>query len=159
MSVEWENVLNGICHKRFVNLQLVPAPKPQRGQRRFSEPIERDAVVAYETGRQSVREIAHALKVSHASVYKWIDEYSTLPARGIVIVERKGSQADRIARLEAEFAAAHRTVARQTIRLDYHRTPHDYLRTELGVDVKKTMSDTRASSASAPGSDTTDHTR
>lgn len=127
-------------------------PKPQRGQRYFSETLKRDAVLSYETGRQSVSQICYALKVSQTSVYKWIDKYSTLKPQGIQIVEKKDSQATELARLSAELERAHRTIARQTIELDYHRHLHDYLDRELGVDVKKAESDCHASSRSASGS-------
>ena len=125
------------------------SPKPQRGQRYFSETLKRDAVLSYETGRQSVSQICHSLKVSQTSVYKWIDKYSTLKPLGIQIVEKKDSQADHIAQLRAELERAHRTIARQTIQLDYHDTLHDYLRTELEVDVKKAMSACQSSSGTA----------
>lgn len=67
-------------------------------------------------------------------------------------MEKKDSQADHIAQLRAELERAHRTIARQTIQLDYHDTLHDYLRTELGVDVKKAESVCQPSSGSASGS-------
>jgi len=54
--------------------------------------------------------------------------------------------------LRAELERAHRTIARQTIQLDYHDTLHDYLRTELGVDVKKAESACKSSSGSVSGS-------
>ena len=128
------------------------SPKPQRGQRYFSETLKRDAVLSYETGRQSVSQIAHALKVSPTSVYKWIDKYSTLAPKGIRIVEQKDPQATELAALRADLERAHHTIARQTIRLDYHDHLHEYLRTELGVDVKKAASDCRASPPSATAS-------
>lgn len=121
------------------------SPKPQRGQRYFSDTIKRDAVLSYETGRQSVSQIAHQLKASPTSVYKWIDKYSTLAPKGIMIVEKKDSQAQLIAQLKADLDRVHQTVARQAIQLDYHEVLHDYLASELDVDVKKAMSDSRAS--------------
>lgn len=116
------------------------SPKPQRGQRYFSETLKRDAVLSYETGRQSVSQICHSLKVSQTSVYKWIDKYSTLKPLGIQIVEKKDSQASQVAQLLADLERAHRTIARQTIQLDYHDTLHEYLYTELKVDLKKAKS-------------------
>lgn len=133
-------------------------PKSRRGQRYFSETIKRDAVLSYETGRQSVSQIAHALKVSQTSIYKWIDRYSTLKPQGIHIVEKKDSQGQQIADLQAELERAHRTIARQTIQLDYHDTLHNYLHAELGVDVKKAASDCRSSCGSATRSATTNAT-
>ena len=127
-------------------------PKPQRGQRYFLETLRRDAVLSYETDRQSVSQICHSLKVSQTSVYKWIDKYSTLKPQGIQIVEKKDSQAQQLNNLRAELERAHRTIARQTIQLDYHDSLHDYLRTELGVDVKKAESACRPSSGSVSGS-------
>lgn len=128
-------------------------PKPQRGQRYFSETLKRDAVLSYETGRQSVSQICHSLKVSQTSVYKWIDKYSTLKPKGIVIVEQKDSQASEIARLQADLQRARQTIANQSIKLDYHQTLHEYLNNELGIDIKKAKSDCLQSSASAMQSD------
>jgi len=127
-------------------------PKPQRGQRYFSETLKRDAVLSYETGRQSVSQICHSLKVSQTSVYKWIDKYSTLKPMGIQIVEQKDSQASEIARLKADLERARHTIANQSIQLDYHKTLHEYLNSELGVDVKKAESDCLHSSGSANSS-------
>ena len=126
-------------------------PKPQRGQRYFSEVIKRDSVLAYETGRQSVTQICSTLKVSQTSVYKWIDKYSTLAPQGIRIVERKDSHAAELARLRAELARAHQTIARQTIRLDYDDVLFERLRDEHGIDVKKTSSASPLSSNCATG--------
>ena len=132
--------------------------KPQRGQRYFSEALKRDAVLSYETGRQSVSQICHALKVSQTSVYKWIDKYSTLKPQGIHVVERKDSQASEIARLTAELERARNTIANQSIKIDYYNTLHDYLDNELGIDVKKAKSDCLRSSGSATSSEHSDPT-
>lgn len=109
-------------------------------------------MVSYETGRQSVTQLAHALKASPTTIYKWIDKYSTLAPEGIRIVEEKDAEAQRIRELEADLTRARATVARQAIRLDYHDVLHDYLRAELGVDAKKAKSDCRASPTSATAS-------
>ena len=129
------------------------SPKPQRGQRYFSESLKRDAVLSYETGRQSVSQISHALKASQTSVYKWIDKYSTLAPKGIQIVERKDSEAHLIAQLKGDLERAHRTIARQTIELDYIQTLHTYIHDVHDIDLKKIDTDYRASlrSASASG--------
>ena len=126
-------------------------PKRKRDQRSLSETFKRDAVLSYETGRQSVSQICHSLKVSQTSVYRWIDHYSTLKTQGIHIVEKKDSQASEIAKLKADLERARQTIANQSIKLDYYEILHPVIHEQHDIDVKKIDIDSPCSSACVSG--------
>ncbi len=73
-------------------------------------------------------------------------------------MEHKDSHAAGLARLRAELARAHQTIARQTIRLKYDDVLFGQLRDEHGMDVKKTNTDSRLSSNCAAGAAAKNHT-
>ena len=107
-------------------------------QRRiFSTELKRRLVEEIEYKKLKVRDVVNLYRVSIASVYKWLNKYSTFNRKGVTMVVETDSKDTRIDKLLKHVAELEQTVGRKQLEIEYLNKVIDICSDELGYDVKK----------------------
>ena len=108
-----------------------------RQRRIFSRELKKKLVEEIEFKRLKVRDVVNLYRVSTASVYKWLEIYSSLNTKGITMVVESESKETKIDRLLERIGELERTVGKKQLEIEYLNKVIDICSDELGYDVKK----------------------
>ena len=111
--------------------------KKRRQTVRYSESFKRARIAEYESGELSVRQISRLYQVSFQSIYRWLDEYSTYPKKGIIVVEQSESTSEKVKQLEAEVDKLKSMVGDKQILLEYYQALISQAEQAYGIEIEK----------------------
>jgi len=114
-------------------------PRPYRV---FSIELKKKLVKEIELKRLKPRDVVNLYKVTEASVYRWISEYSSIP-RGTKMVVESESQESRTDKLFVRIAELERTIGQKQMEIDFLNKVVNICSDELGYDIKKKCTTTR----------------
>ena len=108
-------------------------PRPYRV---FSVELKKKLVHEIEMKRLKPRDVVSLYKVTEASVYRWIGEYSSTP-RGRKMVVESESHESRIDKLLDRISELERTVGQKQMEIEFLNKVVQICSDELGYDAKK----------------------
>lgn len=113
-----------------------------RQSRIFSEAFKREKVAQLVAGQISITSFCTLWKVSKASVYKWIYQYSPEHKKGTVMVIQNDSEAAKTLELQQKVAELERVLGQKQLVIDYQDKLIEIASKELAIDLKKTFKPT-----------------
>lgn len=110
-------------------------------QRRiFSPEVRKSTVKDIESGKCTVLEASRELSVSVTTIYKWIYKYSRYLKNNKVLVVQEESELYKSKQLEQRLKELEAIVGRKQMEIDFLNKLIEIAGDELGVDIKKNMS-------------------
>ena len=110
-------------------------------QRRiFSPEVRKSTVKDIESGKCTVLEANRELSVSVTTIYKWIYKYSRYLKNNKVLVVQEESELYKSKQLEQRLKELEAIVGRKQMEIDFLNKLIEIAGDELGVDIKKNMS-------------------
>ena len=126
---------------------------PQERQLRyFSESFKQDKVRDIEKKLVTVSELAREYELTRASIYKWIDKYSSMKKKGIRQVIETESDTRKLIALREKVKELERIVGQKQILIDFKDKMIEIAEQQYGVDIKKKFG---SSASSGSGSTVT----
>lgn len=122
--------------------------RKERQVRTFSEEVKRKVVKDIEQGKASVAQVCREYGVSHVSVYKWLNRYSSYLQKGAKLVVELSSEGYRSKELEKKVKELEAVVGRKQMEIDFLEKLIEIANGELEIDIKK-KSYTKPSTGSA----------
>jgi len=115
----------------------------------FSEELKRKAVKDIEQSKVSVAQVCREYGVSHVSVYKWLNKYSSYLQKGAKLVVELSSEGYRSKELEKKMKELEAVVGRKQMEIDFLEKLIEIANEELAIDIKKKLY-TKRSTGSEP---------
>ena len=103
----------------------------------FSEQLKRKLVDELERGSICVKEVCEIYKVSHTSVYKWLNKYSKIYKKNNVVIVEEKSESKKAKRLEAQVKELQRALGEKQMHVDYLEKLLELHKEATGDDLKK----------------------
>lgn len=107
-----------------------------REVRHFSKEFKREKVALIATKKISVTELSRIYGVSKSAIYKWIDQFNSLPKGERMVVEKAGEEQKNIALLQ-KIAVLEGVIGRQQVNLLFLESVIECGTELLGEDLKK----------------------
>jgi len=126
----------------------------ERQLRYFSESFKQDKVREVEKNQTTVSEIAREYELSRASVYKWIDKYSSMKKKGIRQVIETESDTKKLIALKDKIKELERIVGQKQILIDFKDKMIEIAEQQYGVDIKKKFGSSPSSGSGSTGTST-----
>ena len=104
--------------------------------RTFSEAFKRHKVEQISSKILTVKQVSELYEVSRVSVYKWLRQYSDLPA-GFKTVVQMESESLKTKVLAERVAELERIIGQKQLEIDYLEKTIELTNSELGYDIKK----------------------
>ncbi|MEX0778094.1 MAG: transposase [Balneolales bacterium] len=108
-----------------------------RQVRKFSPSLKKQIVGLIESGKLSVAAATREYSVSHTSIYRWINRYSTYNKTGCVLTIDKNNQTEKIKALQEKISELEQAVGHKQMKLDYYEKFVEIASDEVDVDLKK----------------------
>ena len=113
--------------------------RKERQVRTFSEELKRRVVKDIEQGKASVAQVCREYGVSHVSVYKWLNKYSSYLQKGAKLVVELNSEGYRSRELEKKVKELEAVVGRKQMEVDFLEKLIEIANGELEIDIKKKL--------------------
>ena len=114
--------------------------KSMQQRRIFSPEVRKSTVKDIESGKCTVLEASRELSVSVTTIYKWIYKYSRYLKNNKVLVVQEESELYKSKQLEQRLKELEAIVGRKQMEIDFLNKLIEIAGDELGVDIKKNMS-------------------
>jgi len=85
----------------------------------FSEQLKRRLVSEIEKGDIRVSEVSKIYRVSHTSIYKWMNKYSKIYEKNCVVIVEEKSESKKTKILEQRVKELQRSLGEKQMRLEY----------------------------------------
>lgn len=108
-----------------------------RERRVFSVELKKKLVEQIETKKLQVRDVVNLYKVSAASVYRWLQDYSITKPNGVTMVVESESHDSKITKLYHHIAELEQNVGKKQLQIEFLEKVLEFCSDELGYDVKK----------------------
>ncbi len=118
---------------------------PKKGETRFkprqlmtfSVELKKKLVEQIELRKLKVRDVVSLYKTSESSVYRWLEEYSSLKRTGTKMVVESECHETKVEKLLDTIAELERNVGRKQLEIEFLDKVISICSDELGYDVKK----------------------
>lgn len=108
-----------------------------RQQRVFSAELKKKLVEQIELKKLKVQDVVNLYQTTSTSVYRWLQEYSTLNRTGTKMVVESESQSSMVDKLMERIAELERNVGKKQLEIEFLGKVIEICSNELGYDVKK----------------------
>jgi transposase len=113
-------------------------PKYQPRQLRvFSKELKKKLVEQIELKKLRVRDVVNLYKTSESTVYKWLEEYSSIKRTGSKMVVESESHETKITKLFETISELERNVGRKQLEIEFLEKVISMCSEEMGYDIKK----------------------
>lgn len=106
-------------------------------QRVFSVELKKKLVEQIELKKLKVRDVVNLYKVTESSVYRWLQEYSTIKTTGAKMVLESESHETKTDKLFQRISELEQNVGKKQLQIEFLEKVIDLCSEELGYDVKK----------------------
>ena len=110
-----------------------------RDNRTFSEALRKQIVKDIEQGKASVAQACREYQVSHVSIYRWLNQYSSYLQKGAKLVLELNSEGYRSKELEKKIKELEAAVGRKQMEVDFLEKLIEIANGELSIDIKKKL--------------------
>lgn len=110
-----------------------------RQSRTFSEELKRKVVRDIEQSKANIAQVCREFGVSHVSVYKWLNKYSSYLKKGAKLVVELNSEGYRSKELENKLKELEAVVGRKQMEIDFLEKIIEIANEELEIDIKKKL--------------------
>lgn len=111
--------------------------RKSRATRVFSTELKQSIVKDIEQGKVSIAAVCREYTVSHVSVYKWLNKYSSYLQKGVKLVMELSSEGYRSKELERRLKDIEAALGRKQIEVEFLEKLIELANQELGIDIKK----------------------
>lgn len=108
-------------------------------RRTFSAAFKQEKVKLIESKKVTVLQICRLYQVSNTAVYKWIDQYGSLPKTDRMVVEHQSQEVIQL-ELMKKIATLEQKVGQQQIALDYYQKVLEFGSQQVNFDIEKKFS-------------------
>jgi transposase len=108
-----------------------------RSLRIFSTELKKKIVEDIELKKIKVRDVVNLYKTSYTSVYKWLNQYSSINKTGVKMVVESESTETKVDKLIGRISELERNVGKKQLEIEFLNKVIDICSEELGYDVKK----------------------
>lgn len=122
--------------------------KRSKPVKRYSESFKQTRVREYESGSYTVLNLSRMYGFSEQTMYTWINKYSSLAKKNILIVEEHQSASEKLKTYVNRIKELERVVGLKQLELDYANKLIEIAEQKLGIEIKKN-SDTPPSTCSS----------
>ena len=113
--------------------------RKDRQVRTFSEEVKKKAVRDIEHSKATIAQVCREYKVSGASVYKWLNKYSSYLQKGAKLVVELNSEGYRTKELEQKVKELEAVVGRKQMEVDLLEKVIEVANKEMAIDIKKKL--------------------
>lgn len=107
--------------------------------RTFSTELKKKIVKEIEQSKVTIAQVCREYQVSPASVYNWLNAYSSYLQKGAKLVVELNSEGYRSKELEKKVKELEAVVGRKQMELDFQSKLIELADAELGIDIKKKL--------------------
>jgi transposase len=113
--------------------------RKDRQVRTFSEEVKKKAVRDIENSKATIAQVCREYKVSSASVYKWLNKYSSYLQKGAKLVVELNSEGYRSKELERQVKELEAALGRKQMEIDFLDKSIELANQEMAIDIKKKL--------------------
>jgi len=113
----------------------------QRHNRYFSEEFRKAKVREIEQNLSTITEIKREYQVSHTTIYRWLNKYSTMRKKQERQVIESQSSTRKIQRLKEQVRALEQALGQKQMLIDFQSKMIELAEEEYGIDIKKKLAD------------------
>jgi transposase-like protein len=110
--------------------------KLKRTNKRFSLEFKKEKVSLFEEGKLTALQISRMYDVTCASVYRWINEFSSLPKTERIVIEKKSEELKTLELLK-KVSELEKIIGQQAVQILYQESVIECGSRLIGEDLKK----------------------
>lgn len=112
----------------------------------FSKELKKKLVEDIELKKIKVRDVVNLYRVSDTSVYKWLNQYSSINKTGVKMVVESESTETKFDKLLGRISELECNVGKKQLEIEFLNKVIDICSEKLGYDVKKKITMTQSNS-------------